>query len=280
MKHKCKHCGTRYREEDGHDFFCCAGCKAVYNMIQEGGLGDFYTRQNGVGLPMKDRNTDLPDFVSIRELQAEAEATGGRKSEAVLGVGGLTCFGCVWLVEHLATRREGILAAKVALSSARVHLFWETGKADLVALAKELDAFGYSLKEVWGDGASLSPLLLRFLLTLMFSINAAIVFGLDALGLGAGGMDPLFSLLLLLSFIFSILVGGQVFFQTAWRAIRMERWHSDLIPAGVLSLLLVGALVNRFLDGGFVWPAVSYFTLLPLLLLSRWLSEVWTLRSA
>jgi Cu2+-exporting ATPase len=279
MKSKCQHCGTRYRETDSSGPFCCAGCEQVYELIQEGGLGDFYGQQNGVGLPMKNRKFVESDFAFVRQVQSEAEASGHSKSEAVLRIDGLTCFGCVWLVEHLAKRHVGITLAKVALSSARIHLSWRAGEADLLALAKELEAFGYSLKEASVAGFAVSPLLLRFLLTSVFSINAGIVLGLGVLEVGAGRMDLLFVLLLLVSFLFSLLVGGQVFFQSAWRAVQMGRWHRDLIPVGAFLSILLWCLFAGLLGSGFVLPAALYFTLLPVLLLARWLADAWALSS-
>ena len=56
--------------------------------------------------------------------EAEARAGGGGAASAELEVQGISCIGCVWLVEHVMAGSPGVLDARVhpALGVARLHM--------------------------------------------------------------------------------------------------------------------------------------------------------------
>ncbi|MGZ0657304.1 heavy metal translocating P-type ATPase metal-binding domain-containing protein [Coraliomargarita sp. W4R53] len=240
MTDRCKHCATPYTESSGVDGFCCAGCQQVYLLIQQEGLGDYYRLQDRVAQPLKDRALTELDAMALRsaQLSVEAEADSG---QATFEVEGMSCMGCAWLVERLAGSQAGLVQATASLSQHSLALTWRSADFDLSALGSELFKFGYRIHSTPKDPNAtprLSPLALRFLLTLVFTGNSLLLAAYDQFAVTAENERiALLGLLSLICLCFTLLLGAAPFFLSAYRAIQIRRLHSDWIPV----LMIVGA---------------------------------------
>lgn len=273
MTKKCKHCGTSYPLGKRAGEFCCAGCEHVYQLIQVGGLGEYYRQQDRVGQPVGDQPFDEPDVVLNQQLQKQAETTGG--CQLNLNIKGMSCMGCAWLVEQLCERQPGVRRAQVALDANRLSLGWEPGSFDLCALARDLQRFGYRINGDAGTaGNRVSPLVMRLGLTLVFSLNGLLLALAAATGTGGEGLRQLYDLLLAVCLLFSLLIGGAVFLKPAWGALRLRRWHSDAVPALLVLTLFGFALGARLFPGPWLAAASLFFILLPVMILARWISGI------
>src|SRR5204863_8347545 len=67
---------------------------------------------------------------------------------------GISCIGCVWLVEKIFLRQPGALEAAAHPATGRVHLAWQAGGMDLTAFARELVSFGYTLSPRLGGSSA------------------------------------------------------------------------------------------------------------------------------
>lgn len=270
---QCKHCASRYRSANGQGEFCCAGCEHVFEMIRENGLGDYYTRQDRMGQPVGDRPFSGLDYVSINQLQNQAENAYGCKITA--RVQGMSCLGCAWLVEQLVRRQNGVLSARVALDSSRLSLEWEQGRFDLCKLAEDLHTFGYRLiGDNDSSGLNFSPLAMRLGLTLVFSFNGLLLLAAADNDIGGAGLRQFYNLLIIVCLFFSQLIGGTLFLKPAWRGLMLRRLHSDALPALALFVLFLLALPSLFDSSSRMLPASIYFFFLPTMVFARWLSEV------
>lgn len=225
MTQLCQHCATPYDEGSGVGGFCCAGCRQVHTLIEEEGLGDFYRRQDRASRPLKDRKLSDLDAAAIRRAQAAAEPGNGA-GEAIFRVEGMSCMGCAWLIEHLASRQPGLVEVESSLSAHTVRLRWKASIFGLAAFGAELLRFGYRLeaKPISPQSAPrLSPLVSRLLLSAVFTGNALLL----AAYTYYIGRSTLANLLSLACFCFTLLLGGGPFFLAAYRAARIRRWHSD-----------------------------------------------------
>jgi hypothetical protein len=78
---RCEHCLVDFPEReavhDGERVFCCQGCRGVWRLVQEEGLGAYYEtrRWDGPGTPVGDvaaREEDLSAFrEAVREMGGE-----------------------------------------------------------------------------------------------------------------------------------------------------------------------------------------------------------------
>ncbi|MGB0416901.1 MAG: heavy metal translocating P-type ATPase metal-binding domain-containing protein [Coraliomargarita sp.] len=235
MKLKCKHCGTSFAPEKGVGEFCCGGCLHVHELIRSEGLDTYYALQDRVGHPIGDLTQS--EFEALRVLQAKAEldATHVRLT---LTVAGMSCLGCVWLVERVARSVEGCRSAQVSLQFNTLTLSWTKGGFDLADLGKRLAGFGYRLSESSNEVRSWSPLAWRSLVCSILAVNALFLVGLLAvLGESASAIGLIEMLLLAMSGI-CLLVGLPQFLVPVVRSLSMRAIHHDVtVCAGLLLLL-------------------------------------------
>lgn len=242
----CRHCGlplvqTRTAEPG----FCCAGCARVFRLIHEQGLESYYTIKDNVTPPADGAVSAFRDYRWLQAVQRDAEQAGGAEragaaASACLAVQGVSCAGCVWLIERVFRRQTGARECWVNAQQGSVRLVWTGGECDLADFARKLQGLGYLLgpmgeDELSRDGES-RALIRRVGLCAAFAMNV-MLFTLPTYF----GMSPsfeyarLFSTLSLVFGTLSLLAGGGYFLGRAWRALVLRVPHIDLpISLGIL----------------------------------------------
>lgn len=239
----CEHCGTEFSAKSADDRFCCRGCEYVAELISEQGFEQFYDLKQGIAVaPVRSRPFEEHDFSWLAPKVADAEGKAEAQHEPArldLGLEGISCVGCVWLVEKLFSRHPGSIRAAANPSNGRLHLEWVPGKCDLEPFLRELCQFGYVAAPT---GATRGDHEQRRLAARLGLCGA---FALNTMGFSLPvylGMPPdfefadLFKLIAFLSATLSMLVGGGYFMDRAWRAVRAGSLHIDLpIALGLIS---------------------------------------------
>jgi hypothetical protein len=143
----CAHCGqpalaTGAREQD-RLYFCCAGCETVFDILHQGGLGQYYRlpqkRSQAVRAPSRTFDEfDHPAFASAHQQDRDDGI-----SCATLQLRGLECASCVWLIERLPRLVPGVQRAEVDLSRSAVILEWDRTATPLSGIARMLTSIGY-----------------------------------------------------------------------------------------------------------------------------------------
>src|SRR5437868_7594160 len=104
----CRHCGAplidpRMRESG----FCCSGCSYVFRLVHEHGLAGYYRIKDDVTAPADAAVFQPRDYAWLEEAQHAAEASDATIPELTLDVQGISCAGCVWLIERVFQQRPG-----------------------------------------------------------------------------------------------------------------------------------------------------------------------------
>ena len=114
----CEHCGTEYAPKTAAEKYCCRGCEFVAELISEHGFEQFYDLKQGIAVaPVRSRPFEEHDFSWLGPKVLEAEAEAEKRGEAArldLALEGISCVGCVWLVEKLFARHAGRVRAAAA----------------------------------------------------------------------------------------------------------------------------------------------------------------------
>ncbi len=235
----CEHCGTAFAPRTAEDRYCCRGCEHVAAMIREQGFGRYYDlKAAAAAAPVRSRPFEDHDFSWLSAAAGAAEA--GPESPALeCAVEGISCVGCVWLIERLFDRHPGAVRAAANPANGRLHLEWQRGACDLAAFARELASFGYVAAPAAGrdQGSERRGLAGRMGLCGAFALNA-MGFSLPGyLGMPADfEFAGLFRLIAFASATAAMLAGGGYFLTRAWRAIRSRSLHIDLpIALGLLA---------------------------------------------
>ena len=266
----CKHCGTMFQPTERRPDFCCAGCQFVNHLLEKRGFQEFY-QFGETKTPAASHVFHARDFEWLRDLQREVDENG----RLTLDVQGISCAGCVWLLEAVFTEHAGAISCRVNSTSGTVDLQWEPGKCDLPAYAADIQRFGYILGPHDGSKRSgLRPLTFKLGICGALAMNGMLFALPRYLGIDTSdNLVPVFDAISLGLATLSLLIGGTYFFRRALAALGIGTLHIDLPISLGLAAAYTGSLV-AWIKGehSFAYfDFISIFTFL--MLLGRWLQE-------
>jgi Cu+-exporting ATPase len=145
----CFHCGEGCQDaaiasEDKN--FCCQGCKLVYEVLSDKGLGDYYDIATHPGESQKSIlfKTNRFDYLDDQE-------TGNRlldfkeenQNHITLYIPSIHCASCIWLLENLHQVHSGVFFSRVDFLKKKVQIKFISNKISLKELVSMLAAIGY-----------------------------------------------------------------------------------------------------------------------------------------
>jgi len=277
----CRHCGTPFRPKAPDEAFCCNGCRYVHQLLHEGGLERFYDLKGERSVPpvgSKVFQNDDPEWLADLQAERESAASDHTTARAELGIEGISCIGCVWLIDAVFKRAPGAVAIRILPREGLVRLEWRKDTFSLAEFGATIGRIGYRLRP-HAPGASSattsSRLAKRIGLCAFFLLNTMLFTLPGYLGMaGDFFLAPLFQLLGAAFATLSMIVGGGYFIQRAVAALRQRVLHIDL----PIALGLVAAYTGSLLGWATGYLQLIYFdfvaTFVFLMLLGRWLQEV------
>lgn len=144
----CRHCGLTFSAADAilHQsptetlLFCCRGCKGAYLVITESGLGDFYTRRswNEPGLPEGAFQSEYPE-----EAWDCCTLSKASESEIRLIIEGVRCASCIWLIEKLVGRLDGVHSVRVNFGTLRALIRFNPSLTGRDIILSKITSLGY-----------------------------------------------------------------------------------------------------------------------------------------
>ncbi len=273
----CLHCGNTLQgvRDDG---YCCAGCKAVHQLLTRSGLLRYYDLRGTEIEPARDVQNGRRDHKWLQPIALDLAASGGGR-ELSMKLQGLRCAACVWLIQELFTRKPDAL--RIVINPGRGSAELCVGaQFPLVEFVAALESFGYLVGEPGERGdaadreqASSDDLLLRTAVCMALGGNAMMFAAAIYLGLHEGALYRLLHTLNFACATLAVLIGAPTFARSAWQAVKQRILHLDL-PITVGIALTYGAAVWSFVTGDM---RAAYYdslaTFIGLMLLGRWLKE-------
>lgn len=268
----CVHCGTSFPATNPLEKFCCRGCEFVYDLIHDEGFERFYDLRNDqAGRPVRSLPFESHDFGWLRETVRKNEESFevGRRAGAEFSLEGLTCMGCVWLVEKLFLRTEGALEASAHPATGLLRLKWVAGKTDIEGFAREAASFGYRLspRKVGAGSGEVSEIAGKLGVCGAFAMNAMVFTLPRYLGMPDDfAFAGIFQLVAFASASLAMLTGGSYFIVRAWKSVRIGVAHIDLPIALGIVFSFVGSIIGWALgtEGLLYFDFVAIFIFLML----------------
>jgi len=296
----CHHCGAALVDAAMRETgFCCAGCAYVYRLIHESGLDAYYRIKDPITAPVdatvfqpqdadwlselqknaeqqaaeKDSPNTAPDEAATTPRQIKRSATAAAAATAKLGIQGISCAGCVWLIEKLFMQLPGARRITVNAQLGHMDLSWTAGEFSLPSFARKLASFNYLVGP--HDATAAEPesraLVRRIGLCTAFVMNTMLFTLPSYFGMEADfPYARLFGTLSLAFGTLSMLAGGGYFLQRAWAGLRHGLLHIDL----PISLGILGAYLGSLYGWAVGEEAYVYFdfvsTFIVLMLIGRW----------
>ena len=222
----------------------------MHDLIHHEGLDRFYDLRSSSSLrPVRSLPFESRDFGWLEETKAAAEekSGAGKPVESDFSLEGLSCVGCVWLVENIFLRQPGALEASAHPATGLLRLRWMAGETDLSAFADEIASFGYALtpRKAGVRHSEARQLAAKLGLCGAFALNGMIFTLPRYLGMPDDfAFAGIFQLVTFLSATLAMLVGGSYFIRRAWYATRARTPHIDLPIALGIVLAFSGSLIG------------------------------------
>jgi P-type Cu+ transporter len=156
----CYHCGDRIRgggiHHDGKSF-CCAGCQAVYQVLNQGDLCQYYAIDKTPGVQPQPisatRFSYLDDPTITKQLLDFDDGHSGTVSFVVQG---MHCSSCVWLLESLYRLEPGILSSRVEFLKKRITIRFDRDRVTLRQVVELLASIGYEPEITLGSAEEMA----------------------------------------------------------------------------------------------------------------------------
>ncbi len=143
----CFHCGLGFSEEIGipfdDKFFCCQGCKTVYEIFSLNDMTCYYDFEKSPGATpqeLKGKYDFLENESIINKLLEFREDTTAIIS---LNIPHIHCSSCIWILENLQRLQKGITFSQVNFPEKKVRITFNSEIVSLKEIVNLLGTIGY-----------------------------------------------------------------------------------------------------------------------------------------
>ncbi|MBV1915568.1 MAG: cadmium-translocating P-type ATPase [Pseudomonadales bacterium] len=161
----CFHCGLpvpkRYpvagKIQNDDVWYCCIGCKAVAETIQQSGFGQYYQLRDSRADKPAELFADTERYIGFDQIEVldevstllapdntTSDSQTSASREILLSIEGIHCAACVWLIERQVSQIPGVQTATVNLSNHRARIQWDPAEAKLSSILAALQSIGYT----------------------------------------------------------------------------------------------------------------------------------------
>lgn len=145
---RCYHCGDDCQDTSiciEEKFFCCHGCKMVYEILAENDLCNYYALEEMPGIQLKNRDFgDKFAFLDNEEIaQKLLQFSSESLQKVTLFLPAVHCSSCIWLLENLYQLREGITYSRINFVRKEITLTFVPTQISFREIAELLTTLGY-----------------------------------------------------------------------------------------------------------------------------------------
>ncbi len=252
--HVCFHCGdksttTTIKHQD--HYFCCYGCKTVFDILNENDLSYYYELETSPGsIPSKfDGKFDYLKNKTIAQKLLEFDELSTKIVSFVIP--SIHCSSCIWILENLNKLNTDIKATQVNFPKKKVRISFDSEKLTLHQLVLLLCKIGYEPYISLNDSDAKTP-----------AINRSLIYKLGVAGFAFGNImflsfpeyfevsefwldryKPVFRWLILVFSIPVAFYSGSDYLVSAYKSIRSKLLNIDVpIAIGILVLFFRSAV--------------------------------------
>ncbi|TFH75060.1 cadmium-translocating P-type ATPase [Gammaproteobacteria bacterium LSUCC0112] len=129
---------------------CCTSCQAAVQFIHDLKLESYYQYREQCDVnALADKNTSSPD---VSRLQKAISTLPDGRQQLTLLIPDLRCVACVWLLEQVLGRENGVDEISVNYATRRLRVVFDS-RQNAVALAELISSLGYSVRPDVPDAA-------------------------------------------------------------------------------------------------------------------------------
>lgn len=154
---RCSHCGENCPPKAigiEEKFFCCEGCKMVYQIINESGLCSYYDLNETPGaaqrIPVRSEKFAYLDNDKVRDQIISFR--NDRQVRVSFFLPQIHCSSCLYLLENIHRFDPGIISCRINFPAKKADIVFDPSLTSLRKVAETLTSIGYepyiSLKDV------------------------------------------------------------------------------------------------------------------------------------
>ena len=282
VNNACIHCGTDCGKSPiiwNNNFFCCNGCKQVYQILNESKLEQYYRMADLPGIKSDINNySGKYAFLDKEEIQYNLfEFYENNIAKVSFYIPVIHCISCIWLLEHLNKLNKGIKHSTVDFIKKTCTITFNTEEITLRQTVELLASIHYtpeiSLKSLEKKNEKKSDKSLTYKIGISgFIAGNVMLFSLPIYFNGKPLEESLGNFFIYISYILTLPIVfycGNDYILSAWKSIRKKVINIDFpIALGILSLFAVTTYDVISLKGPGYSDSLSGF--LFFLLLGKW----------
>ncbi|MDX2415190.1 MAG: heavy metal translocating P-type ATPase metal-binding domain-containing protein, partial [Bacteroidales bacterium] len=146
---KCVHCGAdcgKRPVEWNNLFFCCNGCKQVYQLLNEKKLYSYYTIEDTPGIRTETfYHSTKYEYLDKDEVKEKIyDFFDNNIAKITLYIPSIHCASCIWLLENLNRLNKGIIHSSVNFVKKELSVTFNTDQISLREVAELLTSIHYT----------------------------------------------------------------------------------------------------------------------------------------
>ncbi len=147
MLEHCYHCGTECDQSIQIEakYFCCDGCKMVYQLLDENGMCQYYDLTNMPGITAKGIfASDKFNYLDNQAVQDQLiQFRQGDQAHVIFYLPQIHCVSCVWLLENLHKINPGVIQSQTNFEKKEVKIVYQPSLISLKQVVQLLAFVGY-----------------------------------------------------------------------------------------------------------------------------------------
>lgn len=246
----CYHCGDICPDDNvhiGNKYFCCNGCKTVYEILDKTGMCDYYDIEENPGFSLKGRRQEQYGWLDDEDvIERLIDFTDGNMTKVTFHLPQMHCAACVWLLENLYKFNNGISVSRVNFTKKEIFINYDNNIISLRKVVELLDSIGYApainMSNLDDKTKKVADKSLYYKLGFLgFAFGNVMMFTFPQyLGLVKDSDEGFFTFFSYLNMVISIPVvfyGGSGYLTSAWLGLKKRNLNIDVpISLGILSI--------------------------------------------
>ncbi len=143
----CFHCGDDCKDSSisiDEKYFCCSGCKTVYEILNQNQLCSYYSFDQSPGIspnPIQSGKFDYLDYIHTTNKLIDFK--DDKLTKITFYIPKMHCSSCIWLLENLYKLNPNIIFSKVNFVRKELVLKFNHNKISLKEIVLLLTSIGY-----------------------------------------------------------------------------------------------------------------------------------------
>lgn len=282
---QCYHCGetcdTSITLEE--KYFCCDGCKFVYQLLQENGLCNYYELSQRPGIKVRGKfSSERFAYLDNEDVKRKLlRFDDGKQSQVNFYLPQMHCASCVWLLENLHTIQPGVLYSKTNFSRKEIHIAFDSTVTSLRKVVELLAFVGYEPYISLVDGETKSAKKVNRKKLYKIGVAGFCFSNIMMLSFpdyfSSGNieqplLEKVFSYLNLALALPVVFYSASEFFISAWKGLR-QKWLNIDAPIALAIAITFGRSIYEILSGTGPGYLDSMSGIVFFMLIGRWFQD-------